>query len=42
LDDLDIPELFHTSSLRERTDPELPIVSAEIYDVKKWVDPNGN
>jgi len=29
IDELDdLPELFHTSSLRERTDPELPVISS--------------
>lgn len=39
LDDLDdIPDLFHKSSLKERTDPELPISTDESYSVKKIYD----
>lgn len=43
IDDLDdIPGLFHTSSLRERTDPQLEPVAKETYEFKKWYDGDNN
>jgi hypothetical protein len=38
----DMPGLFHTSSLRERTDPLLEPVAKETYELKRWYDGDNN
>jgi hypothetical protein len=41
-DDDDMPDLGKKSSLRDRQDPNLPVIVNEVFNVKKGKLENGN